>query len=144
VNLFAAHSRTSRSLPEHGECQEAASQDCPYSKGLRNGESRRDSLRVKSLTSRPQSRLTRRPSAIPSRFQASTFPSVCDERNCARPLAILNSIQFCIQHGLTASNGRLSARWVASYPLKPQDRRRGVYRRGQTNFERQLAAKRKS
>jgi len=41
-----------RSLLEHGECQEAESEDRLNSKGLWNGESRRYSLRVESLTSR--------------------------------------------------------------------------------------------
>jgi hypothetical protein len=42
-----------RSLLENAERQEAASQDRLNSKGLRNDESRRDSLRVESPTSRP-------------------------------------------------------------------------------------------
>src|SRR5579864_5857046 len=42
-----------RSLPGHAECREAASQDRLNSKGLRNCKSRRYSLRVESLTSRP-------------------------------------------------------------------------------------------
>jgi len=41
-----------RSLLEHGECQEAESEDRLNSKGLRNGKSRRYSLRVEFLTSR--------------------------------------------------------------------------------------------
>jgi hypothetical protein len=49
---FAAYNDRLRFLPEHAECQEAASQDRLNSKGLRNGESRRHSFRGESLTSR--------------------------------------------------------------------------------------------